>query len=118
MLLEALLLLLAVSLDLSTVSSMMISCPISLGSSNFPSRFSIAAKLTSEFTSLEEPTDDPDAVVLSALPADGTSFVGSERRVDPKVRCRSLDFRTLIPFLDFRRLLGRYWLKAKKSSNS
>jgi hypothetical protein len=62
----------------------MISCPISLGSSDFPSRFSVAAKLTSEFTSLEEPTDDPDAVVLSALPADGIGFVGSERRVEPE----------------------------------
>jgi hypothetical protein len=78
------LLLLAVSLDLSTVSSTMISCPISSGSSNFPSKFSIAAKLTGEFTSLEEPTDDPDAVILSALSADGTGFVGSERRVEPE----------------------------------
>jgi hypothetical protein len=82
--LEALLLLLAVSLDLSAVSSTIISCPISSGSSNFPSEFYVAAKLTSEFTSLEEPTDDPDAVILSALPADGTGFVGSEKRVEPE----------------------------------
>jgi hypothetical protein len=82
--LEALLLLLAVSLYLSTVSSTMINCPISSGSSNFPSKFFVVAKLTSEFTSLEEPTDDPDAVILSALPADGTGFIGSERRVEPE----------------------------------
>jgi hypothetical protein len=28
----------------------------------FPLVFSVVAKLTGEFTSLEEPTDDPDAV--------------------------------------------------------
>jgi hypothetical protein len=62
----------------------MISCSISSGYSNFSSSFSVAAKLTSEFTSLEEPADDPDAVVLSAWPADGIGFVGSERRVEPE----------------------------------
>jgi hypothetical protein len=61
----------------------MVSCPISLGSSNFPYKFSIAAKLTGEFASLKEPTDDPDDVILSVLPADGADFVGSERRVEP-----------------------------------
>jgi hypothetical protein len=84
MLLEALLLLLAVSLDLSIVSSTMISCSISLGSYNFPSRFSVAVKLTSEFTSLEDPTDDPDAIVFSTWPADEIGFVGYERRVEPE----------------------------------
>jgi hypothetical protein len=62
----------------------MVSCPISSGSSNFPYKSSIAAKLTSEFAYLEEPTDDPDAVILSALPADGTDFIESERRVVPE----------------------------------
>jgi hypothetical protein len=79
-----LLLLLAISLDLSTASSTMVSCPISSGSSNFSCKFSIAAKLTGEFASLEDSTDDPDAVILSALPADGTDFNGSERRVEPE----------------------------------
>jgi hypothetical protein len=41
-------------------------------------------RLTGEFTSLEEPTDDPDAVILSVLLADGPDFVGSERRVEPE----------------------------------
>jgi hypothetical protein len=41
-------------------------------------------KLTVEFTSLEEPTDDPDAVILSVLLADRPDFVGSERRVEPE----------------------------------
>jgi hypothetical protein len=77
--LETPLLLLAISLDLSTAPSTMVSCPILSGSSNFPCKFSVAAKLTGEFASLEEPTDDLDAVILSALPADGTDFVESER---------------------------------------
>jgi hypothetical protein len=83
-LLEAPLLLLAISLDLSSASSSIVSCPISSGSSNFPYNFSVAAKLTGEFASLEEPTDDPDAVILSALPADGTDSIESERRVVPE----------------------------------
>jgi hypothetical protein len=62
----------------------MVSCPILSGSSNFPYKFSVAAKLTGEFASLEEPTDDPDVVILSALPTDRTDFVKSERRVVPK----------------------------------
>jgi hypothetical protein len=41
-------------------------------------------KLTGEFTSLEDPTDDPDIVILSALLGDGPDFVGSERRVEPE----------------------------------
>jgi hypothetical protein len=84
MLLEAPLLMLVMSLDLSTASSTMVSCSILSGSSNFPYKFSIAVKLTGEFASLEEPTDDPDAIIFSALPADGTDFVGSERRVEPE----------------------------------
>jgi hypothetical protein len=78
------LLLLAISLDLFTASSTMVSCPISSGSSNFPCKFYVAAKLTGEFASLEEPTDDPDVVILSTLPTDGTDFVGSESRVEPE----------------------------------
>jgi hypothetical protein len=62
----------------------MVSYSISSGSSNFPCKFYVAAKMTGEFASLEEPTDDPDAVILSALPADGTDFVESERRVVPE----------------------------------
>jgi hypothetical protein len=46
--------------------------------------FSAAAKLTGEFTSLEEPTDDPDIVIVLVLLADGSGFVGSERRVELK----------------------------------
>jgi hypothetical protein len=39
-------------------------------------------KLTDEFTSLEEPTDDPDIVIVLVLLADGSGFGGSERRVE------------------------------------
>jgi hypothetical protein len=84
MLLEVPLLMLAMSIDLPTASSTMVSCPVSSGFSNFPYKFSVAAELTGEFASLEEPTDDPDAVILSALPADGTDFIGSKRRVEPE----------------------------------
>jgi hypothetical protein len=84
MLLETPLFLLAMSLDLSTVASTMVFCPASSGSSNFSYRFSVAAKLTGELASLEEPTDDLDTVILSVLLADGIDFVRFERRVEPK----------------------------------
>jgi hypothetical protein len=84
MLLETPLLPLAMSLDLSTAASTMVFCPVSSSSSNFSCRFYVAAKLTGEFASLEEPIDDPDVVILSVLLADGTEFIGSERRVEPE----------------------------------
>jgi hypothetical protein len=62
----------------------MVFCPVSSGSFDFPCKFSVAAKLTGEFASLEEPTDDPDDVILSVLPADGADFVESERQVEPE----------------------------------
>jgi hypothetical protein len=45
---------------------------------------SVAVQLIGEFASLEEPTDDPDIVILSALLADGPDFAGSERQVEPE----------------------------------
>jgi hypothetical protein len=39
-------------------------------------------KLTGEFTSLEEPTDDPDIVIVFALLADESGFARSERRIE------------------------------------
>jgi hypothetical protein len=47
----------------------------------FPS--SASAKLTGEFTSLEEPSDDSDIATVSGSLADGSGFVGSERRIKP-----------------------------------
>jgi hypothetical protein len=41
-------------------------------------------KLTGKFTLLEEPTDDPDIVVVLILLVDGPDFAGSERRVKPE----------------------------------
>jgi hypothetical protein len=38
-------------------------------------------KLTGEFTSLEEPTDDSDIVADAVFSLDGPDVVGSERRV-------------------------------------
>jgi hypothetical protein len=54
---------------------------VSWSSSIFPFVFSATARLTGEFTSLEEPTDDPDIVIVLVLLADGSGFAGSERRV-------------------------------------
>jgi hypothetical protein len=41
--------------------------------------FYVVAKLTDEFTSLEEPTNDSDTVIVLVLLADG-----SEGRIEPK----------------------------------
>jgi hypothetical protein len=50
----------------------------------FPSATSVAIKLTDEFASLEEPTDDSDiANVLISL-ADGPDETGFERRIEPR----------------------------------
>jgi hypothetical protein len=51
----------------------------SLSSSIFSSLVSIVAKLTGEFTSLEEPTDHSDIVIVAVFPADGSNFIESER---------------------------------------
>jgi hypothetical protein len=50
----------------------------------FSSLFSIVAKLIGEFASLEEPTDDSDIAIVTVFSADGSDFVESERRVEPK----------------------------------
>jgi hypothetical protein len=46
--------------------------------------FSVIVKLTGEFTSLKEPTDDSDTAIVAVFPADGSNFVGSKRRIEPK----------------------------------
>jgi hypothetical protein len=53
-------------------------------SSIFPHVSSIVAKLTGEFTLLEEPTDDPEVVIVLTLLTDGSSFIGSEGRIVPE----------------------------------
>jgi hypothetical protein len=82
------LLLLAKSLDLSRGLSIAASAmsfrPISLGSLSFSCRFSIAAGLTGEFASLEEPTDDPDLAIILVLLVNGPDFAGSKRQVEPE----------------------------------
>jgi hypothetical protein len=75
---------LELSLVLITASFISGFSRVSSNSSSFFYTSSVAARLTGEFTSLEEPTDDPDIVILSALLADGPDFVGSERRVEPE----------------------------------
>jgi hypothetical protein len=46
--------------------------------------FPAVAKLTGEFTLLEEPTDDLDVVIVLVLLTDESGFTGSERRIEPK----------------------------------
>jgi hypothetical protein len=40
--------------------------------------------VTGKFTSLEEPTDDSDIAIVAVLLADGSDFIESERRIEPK----------------------------------
>jgi hypothetical protein len=46
--------------------------------------FYVGLKLTGEFTSQEEPTDDSDLAADMVFPADGPEFIGSERRIEPR----------------------------------
>jgi hypothetical protein len=41
-------------------------------------------KVTGEFTSLEEPTDDSDLATDAVFPVDRPEFIGSERRIEPR----------------------------------
>jgi hypothetical protein len=63
----------------------------------FFSFVSIIAKLTDEFTSLEEPTDDFDITIVAVFPADGSDFVESERRVEPKELTRKFRLSIIRP---------------------
>jgi hypothetical protein len=45
---------------------------------------SVVWKLTSEFTSLEEPTDDSDIAIIAVFAAHGSDYIGYERRIEPK----------------------------------
>jgi hypothetical protein len=56
---------------------------VSSAFANFLSSVSISAKLTGEFTSLEEPSDYFDIVSVLDLLAEGPGFAGSERRIKP-----------------------------------
>jgi hypothetical protein len=56
---------------------------VSSPSANFLSSVSISAKLTGEFTLLEEPSDDSEIVSVLDLLADGPDFAGSEKRIEP-----------------------------------
>jgi hypothetical protein len=48
-----------------------------------PSAIGAFSRLTGEFTSLEEPSDDSSITSVSGLLADGSGFVESERRDEP-----------------------------------
>jgi hypothetical protein len=47
-------------------------------------------RLTGEFTSLEEPSDDSSITTVSGSIADGSGFVESERRVEPECPIKML----------------------------
>jgi hypothetical protein len=49
-----------------------------------PSAICAYPTLTGEFTSLEEPSDDSIIAFVSVSLADGSIFIGSERRVEPE----------------------------------
>jgi hypothetical protein len=75
-------------------------------------------KLTGEFTSQEQPTDDPDIVIVLVSLADGSSFAGSERRVEPEDPTRKFRL-PIIRSISWCPSTSDYcWLKAKKSLNS
>jgi hypothetical protein len=57
---------------------------VTVSSSILSSIFSIIVKLTGEFTSLEEPTDDSYIAIVAVFPADGSDFIGFEGRIKPK----------------------------------
>jgi hypothetical protein len=57
---------------------------VSSSSSIFSPIFSVVAKLTGEFTLLEEPTDDYDIAIVMLFLADGSDFVESKRRIEPR----------------------------------
>jgi hypothetical protein len=48
-----------------------------------PSEIDAFSRLTGEFTSLEESSDDSNVSFVSGLLADGSGFVESERRDEP-----------------------------------
>jgi hypothetical protein len=60
----------------------------------------VGVKLTGEFTSLEEPTDESVIAADTVFSADGPDFVGSERRIAPREPMQSLGFRTSGPSPD------------------
>jgi hypothetical protein len=57
-----------------------------------PSAIGAFSKLTGEFTSLEEPSDDSNISSVLGLLADGSGFVESERRDEPDGPMKMLKF--------------------------
>jgi hypothetical protein len=110
---------------LSATKSLVLLCVLRVVSSKSsfsrilsPSVIFTFPKLTGEFTSLEEPSDDSSITTVSGLLADGSGFVESERWDEPNGPMRMLKLPIVNSSFDFRRLLYCCWLKAKKPSNS
>jgi hypothetical protein len=81
----------------------------------FPPVSSAVVKLTGEFTSLEEPTDDPNIVTVLTLFADGSSFVGSEHRIAPKSPMQKLRLLIVNSIFWFSLTSGLLLAKSKKA---
>jgi hypothetical protein len=54
----------------------------------------IVAKLTNEFTSLEEPADDSDFAVVAVFPADGSDSLDLKGELNPRHRREGLNFQS------------------------
>jgi hypothetical protein len=67
---------------------------------DFSPLFPVVAKLTGDFTSLKEPTDDSDIAIVVVFLADGPDFVESERRIKPREPRESLGFQSSGPSSD------------------
>jgi hypothetical protein len=63
---------------------------ISLSSSIVSSVLSVGLRLTGEFTSLEEPTDDSDITADAVFSVDGSDLVKSEKRIVPREPTQNL----------------------------
>jgi hypothetical protein len=44
----------------------------------------VSFMLTNEFTLLDEPTEVYEVAAIRVFPADGSEFIGSERRTEPR----------------------------------
>jgi hypothetical protein len=103
---------------LSIAASAMNFRPVLSGSSNFSCRFSVAVRLTGEFASLEEPTDDQIWQLFWFYLSTDPISLDLKDKLNPKAQYKSSNFGMSTPSFCFRRLLDRYWLKAKKPLNS
>jgi hypothetical protein len=88
---------------------------VSSSSLIFSPVFSVVAKLTDEFTSLEEPTDDSDIAIVLVSLADGSGFVGSKRRIEPEGPARKFSLPIIKSISWFPSTTGLLLAKSEKA---